>query len=289
VEAELAVTATRTKQPDGQGWEPWDAVAAPEAELWVNEERREIRIIEGGAERRIGAPDSTSFALEVADIERYYEASPRFGTRDSCEILRGPASLTVTPRESWFRRALVRLRKACSLALRVGPVAKELAEPAIIGGVCVALILAALFAGQSLMQSRAADISAWNEWATRNGSNQLRDMIQDSAADKATLGRVFERDIAHALTPELVGAATCPGGVTYDSTIDFAYDAARSVFLRVRAASEEIARQFPVGSSVTAKPPVGCWMAGGVESGTCVPVELRRGEYVVATCYVIAK
>lgn len=289
MQAELAVMPTRTKQPDGDGWEPWTAASAPDAELWVNEERREILIVEGGAERRIGAPDATSFALEVADVERYYGASPRFGTRDSCELLRGPASMMVAPREPWFRSALASFRKVRLLAPRIGPVAKATAEAAVYFGASFALIVAVSFAGESITESRDADISAWKEWANRNGSNQLRDMLQENAADKATLGRVFERDIAHALTPELVGATPCPGGVTYDSTVDFAYDAARSVFVRARAASEENARQFPAGSSVTAKPPVGCWMTGGTETGTCVPVELRRGEYVVATCYVIAK
>lgn len=256
------------KPPEGAGWVAWGAANAPEAELWVNEERREISIIEGGSERRIVAPDATSFALEVADVERYYDASPKVsGARDAGAMLI-PRPLAAEPSVAaglaWLIGTLVFVASLVILAhgLGSGPRGNPFLPHA-----------------DPRPDSRVVK-AAWREWAEQSGSVQLRDAIEAEVPTE----ELYERDIARALTPELAGTVRCPDDVTYDATMDIEYDAARKIFVQARTSAEQRAAQFPAGTTVRVEPPVGCHVPGEW-TGACVPVKLFGGGHFVFTCY----
>lgn len=78
--------------PVGDGWSLWASAAQPDLRIWVNEPQRQILFADAQGERRINAPNDTAFALELADVERFYGAAPLPGGRDSAAILAQPSA-----------------------------------------------------------------------------------------------------------------------------------------------------------------------------------------------------
>jgi hypothetical protein len=264
----------RVRTPDGLGWERWTAGAMPNAELWVNEERREILIREEGAERRIASPDSTSFALEVADIERYYDAVPTVGTRDSSAILSSPLPILST---------------ASSLATDAVPLPEERRSvlewlrqrlTAEVAGFIFALGVVAVIVSAAVTGTQS-EKDAWMAWAERRGSSALQAALGEGREDE----QLFRDAIAAAITPPVSGVDGCPREVRYGSPVPDFDERMKSTLTRIRVAATANSAQFPEGALVVVEEPAGCYFPANAATGICVPVTLRQGHYSVKTCY----
>jgi hypothetical protein len=248
--------------PDGEGWKRWSSAAAPEARLWVNEEAREIVIEQAGEKSRIAATDATTFALEVADIERYYDATPPPGGRDSAAMLREPTRTF----------ELGRIEPALRIVLVLGTVLLA------VGLLRTVEQRAEAAEAAEARRRRDEMVAVWGDWAEQHGSAALRAAI----ASSGPMTDLLKRDIGVALVPPAPELEPCSASVQVGEFLD-PDERLAPVVRRARAAASK--RGFPVGSRVTVGESLwSCRFPDG-SARACFGLWLRYGSFEVETCY----
>lgn len=292
----------------GAGWVPWTSRVAPHLTLAVNEADREIRIIEGGAERRLSAEDTVTFALELADIERYYAAEPAIGDRDSSAILTKPvavelasggvpgATAALAPRADAVEEAHASwgLVRAVRKALKPR---EEVVGRAILTACLVAVFVA--YIAFPLMANSDTRI-AWLTWARQHGSPELRhalpefeqlddplpgELQHETAGVRRRFEELLRDDVAVAITPTVEGAERCRGSIKVAAPIDGPDASAQRVRERIRRAIS--GSTLPRPAEITVGAVNECSFAESGERRLCVPVALTHGEFRVSASYCL--